>query len=168
MGLQLHPRGCLLGSWVEVLGPTSTCCHFFPYKLNFQIESSEMTSTQDVVLGAAACKTQRRRDKRERPKKIGKPRRKRLHILLNDTKKTFDGWKNLPEPWTFHTCEAYIEWCHIGKGFPHNRYQLQHKADKPNMHHCEWPIFKERCIEMCQHIYEKPFLECNECPLSSL
>jgi hypothetical protein len=35
LGLQLPPRGCLLGSWVEVLGPTSTCCHFFPHKLNF-------------------------------------------------------------------------------------------------------------------------------------
>jgi hypothetical protein len=35
LGLQLHPCGCLLGSWVEVLGPTPTCCHFFSHKLNF-------------------------------------------------------------------------------------------------------------------------------------
>jgi hypothetical protein len=35
LGLQLHPRGRLLGSWMEVLGPTSTCCHFFLHKLNF-------------------------------------------------------------------------------------------------------------------------------------
>jgi hypothetical protein len=36
------------------------------------------------------------------------------------------------------------------------------------MHYCEWPIFMERCIEMCQHIYKKPFLERNKCPLSIL
>jgi hypothetical protein len=29
-------------------------------------------------------------------------------------------------------------------------------------------FLKERCIEMFQHIYEKPFLERNECPLSIL
>jgi hypothetical protein len=29
LGLQLLPCGYLLGSWVEVLGPTPTCCHFF-------------------------------------------------------------------------------------------------------------------------------------------
>jgi hypothetical protein len=108
-----------------------------------------MSSTQDFFLDAAA-------------------RKKRLHILLNENKKAFDGWEDMPKPWTFETCEAYIEWCHIGKGFPHDRYKLQHKADKANMHYCEWPIFKERYIEMCQHIYEKPFLEHNECPLSIL
>jgi hypothetical protein len=65
-----------------------------------------MTSTQDIVLGAAARKTSRRRDKKERPKRMGKHGKKRLHILFNDTKKAFDGWEDLPEPWTFQTCEA--------------------------------------------------------------
>jgi hypothetical protein len=78
-----------------------------------------MTSTQDVVLGAAARKMQRRKDKRQRKKRTGRPGKKRLHILLDETKKAFDGWKDRPEPWTFQTCEAYIEWCHIGKSFPH-------------------------------------------------
>jgi hypothetical protein len=127
-----------------------------------------MTSTQDVVLGVVAHKKQRRTEKRHRPKRTGKPGKKRLHILLDSTKKAFDGWEDLPEPWTFETCEEYIEWCHIGKGFPHERYKTQRRADKANLHHCEWPVFKERCIEMCQHIYEKPFLERNECPLSIL
>jgi hypothetical protein len=101
---------------------------------------------------------------KKRTRKIGK---KRLHIF-DESKKAFDGWEDLPEPWTFETCEAYIEWCHIGKGFPHDCYKLQRKVDKANLHYCEWPIFKERSIEMCQHIYEKPFLERNECPLSIL
>jgi hypothetical protein len=120
-----------------------------------------MTSTQDVVLGAAVHKKQRKTEKRHRPKRTSKPGKKRLYILLDDTKKAFDGWEDLPEPWT-------LEWCHIGKGFPHDRYKIQRRADKANLHHCEWPIFKERCIEMCQHIYEKPFLERNECPFSIL
>jgi hypothetical protein len=60
-----------------------------------------MTSTQDIVLGVAAYKKQRRTEKRHRPKRTCKPGKKRLHILLDDTKKAFDGWEDLPEPWTF-------------------------------------------------------------------
>jgi hypothetical protein len=57
-----------------------------------------MTSNQDVVLDVAARKTQRRKDKRERPKRTGKPGKKRLDILLDQIKKAFDGWKDVPEP----------------------------------------------------------------------
>jgi hypothetical protein len=35
LGLQLYPHGCLLGSWVEVLGPTPTSCHFFATQIEF-------------------------------------------------------------------------------------------------------------------------------------
>jgi hypothetical protein len=87
---------------------------------------------------------------------------------LDESKLAFNGWKEVPELWTFETYEAYNEYCHIGRGFPHDRYKKQCKADKANLHFCQWPIFKERCIEMCQHIYEKPFLECNKCSLSIL
>jgi hypothetical protein len=67
-----------------------------------------MTSTQDVVLGAAAHKKQIRTETRHRPKRTGRPGKKRLHILLDDTKKAFDGWEDLLEPWTHETCEEYI------------------------------------------------------------
>ena len=127
-----------------------------------------MSSTQDIVLDTTAYKTQRRKERRQRPKRTGKPRKKRLHILLDDTKKAVDGWKDVPKLRTFDTYEEYIKWCHIGKGFLHDHYKLHRRADKANFHHCEWPIFKERCIEMCQYIYEKPFLECNKCPFSIL
>jgi hypothetical protein len=50
------------------------------------------------VLDVAARKTQRRKDKRERPKRTGKPGKKRLDILLDQIKKAFDGWKDVPEP----------------------------------------------------------------------
>jgi hypothetical protein len=53
-----------------------------------------MTSTQDVVLGVAASKTQRRKDKRQRKKRKGRLGKKRLHILLDETKKAFDGWED--------------------------------------------------------------------------
>jgi hypothetical protein len=72
------------------------------------------------------------------------------------------------EPWTFETYEAYIEWCHIGRGFLDDHSRKQRKANKANLYFFQWLIFKEQCIEMCQHIYEKPFLERNECPLSIL
>jgi hypothetical protein len=140
--------------------------HLLPF-FSTQIEFLNSIFRNDINsrCSARCCGTQDT-EKRQRPKRTGKPGKKRLHILLDDTKKAFDGWEDLPELWTFETCEAYIEWCHIGKGFPHDRYKR--RADKANMHHCEWPSFKERCIEMCQHIYEKPFFERNECPLSIL
>jgi hypothetical protein len=72
------------------------------------------------------------------------------------------------EPWNFNNCKAYIEWYLISRGFPHHCYELHRKADKANLHSCKWPIFKERCIEMCQHIYDTSFLERDECPLSIL
>jgi hypothetical protein len=125
-----------------------------------------MSLTQDLILDAEACKTHRKKDKRQRKKRTGKTGKKRLHIFFDKNKKAFNGWEDVPELWTFETCEAYVEWYHIGKGFLHDRYRLQRKGDKANMHYCEWPIFKERCVEMCQHIYEKLFLERNECPLS--
>ena len=127
-----------------------------------------MSSIQDLVLSAAARKTHKRKDKRERKKRTGKIGKKRLYIFLDENKKAFDGWEEVPKPCTFETCEEYIEWCYIGRDFPHDRYSLQRKAHKANSHFCEWPIFKEQCIEMCQYIYEKPFLERNECFLSIL
>jgi hypothetical protein len=92
----------------------------------------------------------------------------RLHIFLDDNKLAFNKWEDVPEPWSFDNCEAYIEWNHISRGFPHDRYRMHCKADKANLHYCQWPIFKEQCIELCQHIYEKPFSERNKCPLSIL
>jgi hypothetical protein len=50
-----------------------------------------MSSTQDLVLGAAAHKTHRRKDKRQRKKRTGEPGKKRLHVLLDENKKAFDG-----------------------------------------------------------------------------
>lgn len=121
-----------------------------------------MSSTQDAVLGAGPLRTPTKRKKKT--KRTGRPGKKRLEILLDDSKKAFDGWESEPEPWSLETCEEYIEWCHINKAFPHARYKQHWRADKANLHYCKWPIFKERCIEMYQHIYERPNLERNECP----
>ena len=127
-----------------------------------------MSSTQDLVLGATARKTYKRKDKRQRKKRTGRIGKKRLHIFVDENKLAFNRWEEVPELWTFETCEAYIEWCHIGRGFAHNRYRKQCKADKANLHFCQWPIFKELCIEMYKYIYKKPFLERNKCLLSIL
>jgi hypothetical protein len=72
------------------------------------------------------------------------------------------------KPWNFGNCEAYNEWCHISRGFPHSRYKLHCNVDKANLYHCKWFVFKEQCIEMCQHVYETFVLEHNECPRSIL
>jgi hypothetical protein len=111
----------------------------------------------------------KRRDKKHKKKRMDRNTKKRLHIFKDVSKLAFNGWKEVPEPGSFDNYEAYIEWCHIGRDFPHDHYRKQCKADKDkDLHICQWPIFKERCIEMCQHIYEKPFLERYKCPLSVL
>jgi hypothetical protein len=72
-----------------------------------------MSSTQDLVLGATARKMHKRKDKRQRKKRMGRIGKKRLHIFLDESKLAFNRWEEVPKSWTFETCEAYIEWCHI-------------------------------------------------------
>jgi hypothetical protein len=117
-----------------------------------------------VVLGVAALNTQAK--KYNEKKRNGKNTKKRLHIFFDETKKAFLGWEDVAELGNFSICEAYIEWCHISRGFPRYRHMLHRIADKISLHHCKWSIFKEQCIEMCQHIYDTAFLEYNKCPLS--
>jgi hypothetical protein len=95
-----------------------------------------MTSTQDLVLGAAARKMPKRKDNREKKRRMGRIVKKRLHIFRNESKLAFNGWKEVPKPWSLETCDAYIEWCHIGRGFPHDYYRKQRKEDKANLHFC--------------------------------
>jgi hypothetical protein len=80
----------------------------------------------------------KKKDNREKKIRTGRIGKKRLHIFFDESKKAFNGWEEVPELWTFETCEAYIEWCHIGRDFPH------------------------------EHYMKKPFLERNICPLSIL
>jgi hypothetical protein len=58
---------------------------------------------------------------RRRP---GKVHKKRLHILFDPDIKAFQGWEAVVEPWSLATCEKFIEWCHIGKGFPPSRHVI--------------------------------------------
>jgi hypothetical protein len=127
-----------------------------------------MSSTQDVVFGVVALNTPKRKEKRMKKRGTGRIGKKRLHIFLDDSKLAFNGWEDVLKPWSFENCEAHIEWCHISRVFLHDHYKKHRKADKANLHYCQWPIFKKWCIEMYQHIYEKPYLVHNECPLSIL
>jgi hypothetical protein len=92
-----------------------------------------MSSTQDVVLSAAALNTLERKDKRKKKKRMSK---KRLYIFLDDSKLAFNGREDVPKLWSFDNCEAYIEWCHISRDFLHDRYRKHCKADKANLHYC--------------------------------
>jgi hypothetical protein len=118
-------------------------------------------------LGAVAFNTPRRKDKK-RKKKTSRSTKKRLYIFIDHSKLAFNGLEEVAKPWNFNNYETYIEWYHISQGFPHHHYELHRKANKANLHCCEWPIFKELYIEMCQHIYNTPFLERNECLFSIL
>ena len=121
-----------------------------------------MSLAREVVLGTAALNTPRRKDKKKK-KIIGRNAKKVLHIFMDESKLAFLGWEQVQEPWNFANCEAYIEWCHISKGFLHSCYRLHHITDKVNLHHYKWPIFRKRCIEMCQHIYNIPSVERKWC-----
>jgi hypothetical protein len=87
---------------------------------------------------------------------------------MDHSKLAFNGWEDVAEPWNFQNCEAFIDWCHISRGFPLQRYKNHRKTDRANLHYCNWDAYKERCIEMYQHIYDTPFVDRNECPLSIL
>jgi hypothetical protein len=76
-----------------------------------------MSSTGNVVLGAAACTTGKSENKR-RKRRTGRIAKKRLHIFMDHSKLTFNGWEDVAEPWNFQNCEAFIDWCHISRGFP--------------------------------------------------
>jgi hypothetical protein len=56
-----------------------------------------MSSTRDVVLGAAACTTGTTEDKKrkKRPRRIAK---KRFHIFMDHMKLAFNGWEDVAEP----------------------------------------------------------------------
>jgi hypothetical protein len=107
-------------------------------------------------LGAAALNMPRRKDKKKK-KKTGRNAKKKVHIFMVESKLVFLGWKWVPEPWN-------IGWCHISRSFPHSCYRLHCIMDKANLHHCKWPIFKERYIEMCQHIYNTLLLSAINAP----
>jgi hypothetical protein len=57
----------------------------------------------------------------------GKIHKKRLHILFDQNSKAFQGWEAVVEPWSFTTCERFIEWCHIGKEFLPSCYGIHRK-----------------------------------------
>jgi hypothetical protein len=99
-----------------------------------------MISTQDVVFGASTWKTLKRKDNRQKKRRTSKIGKKRLHIFFDESIKAFNGWEEVPKPRSFETCEAYIEWCHIGRGFPHDYYRKQGKVDKANLHYCQCPF----------------------------
>lgn len=96
----------------------------------------------------------------------GQKHKKRLHILFDGTCKAFNGWEDVEGTWTLDTCEEYIEWCHITKLFPSCRHLPHRKTDKANLHHCRHRNFKERCIQVAQHVYRKPKVYRNEVNLS--
>ena len=108
---------------------------------------------------------------RRRLRDIGRVRRgihhkKRLHILLDESCKAFKGWEDKSEPWTYSTCESYIEWCHLSKLWPLYRHNAHRKSDKANLHYCQSPCFTERCIQVIQSVYRTPKVPRNEVNLS--
>ena len=103
-----------------------------------------MTSTQDLLFVATARKMPKMKDKRQEKKRMCRVRKKRLHIFLNESKKVVNGWKEVPELWTFGSCESYTELCHIGRGFPHDRFKKQCKVDKANLNFFQWQ-FSRNC-----------------------
>ncbi len=96
-----------------------------------------------------------RREKDEGRKRAGKAQKKRLHVLFDHTNLAFSGWENENAPWSMKTCETYIEWCHIGHLFPASRHFLHRKYNGANLKYCNHMEFKERCIQVYQHLYNK-------------
>ena len=95
-----------------------------------------MTSTQDLVSGTVARKMPKKKDNRKKKRRMGRIGKKRLHIFHNENKLAFNGWEEVPKLWSLETYDACIEWCYIGRDFPHDYYRKQRKEDKANLHFC--------------------------------
>lgn len=120
----------------------------------------------EVVDAHASNAAERKKIKDKGRRRPGHRHKKRLHILYDDKQKAFNGWEDVQNTWTYQMCENYIEWCHISKLFSFSRHTPHRKSDKANLHHCKHPKFKERCIEVWQHLYGKAKVKRNEVNLS--
>ncbi len=108
-----------------------------------------------------------------RKRDIGRRRKaslpkKRLHILIDPNAKAFSNWENVQGVWTFADCEKYIDWCHIGKAFPLQRHSKHRARRVANMKFCTNAELLERCIQVCQHLYNEPIIPRNEVTISIL
>ena len=108
--------------WQKYWGPPPLIAIFFNLQKCHQFKI--------LSLGAMARKTPKRRDKRQKKKRMDRNTKKRLHFFMDDSKLAFNDWKEVLELGSFNNCEAYIEWCHIGRGFLHDHYRKQCKADQ--------------------------------------
>ncbi len=102
-----------------------------------------------------------------RKRKAGVPK-KRLHLLIDPSAKAFPNWENVRGMWTFADCEKYIDWCHIGKAFPLQRHSRHRARRVANMKFCTNAELLERCIQVCQHLYNEPIIPRNEATISIL
>jgi hypothetical protein len=87
-------------------------------------------------------------ERQEKKKRTGRIAKKTLHIFIDQTKLAFNGWEDVAKPWNFQNFEAFIDQCHIFRGFPLKHYKNHCKTDRANLHHCNWGVFKKRCIKM--------------------
>lgn len=94
--------------------------------------------------------------------------KKRLHILIDDELKAFKGWETVRTPWCYADCSRYISWCHVGRMWPYSRYAQSRRYHRANLNYCSNDIFKERCIQAFQHIYNKRKVPRNEVNFSIL
>jgi hypothetical protein len=101
-------------------------------------------------------------------RKVRHMQKKRLHILANKELKAFTGWEAAPKPWTFPQCAKYIGWCHVGHMWPYSRYAQCRRDNRANLHYCTNEVFKERCIQVSQFIYDEAKVNRNEVNFSIL
>jgi hypothetical protein len=161
-GLQLPRGGCLLGTIGKCFTVSFDTYLFFahpPVILNMDLGGpSEMRDAEKRL--------------KKRLRDAGRVRnhkqKKRLHIFIDDELKAFRGWEDVQSPWTFIQCAKYIAWCHLGRMWPHSRYSQIRRYDKGNLNYCTNEIFKERCIQAYQYIYNKAKVHRNEVNLSIL
>ena len=75
---------------------------------------------------------------------MGRQPKKKFHNFSDESKEAFLGGEDVREPWDFSSCEAYIDWCHISREYPHYCSRLHCHVDKANLHHSKWLILREQ------------------------
>ena len=77
-----------------------------------------MSSNTGLVLDVAVMNTVLNRYRKKQ--RIVRPPKKKVHIYSNESAKVLLRWKEVKEPWNFASCEAFLYWYHISRGFPHS------------------------------------------------
>lgn len=116
--------------------------------------------------GGLLTPAEKKKNRDAHRKRKGRPQKKRLYLLFDPTHKAFKGWEDVQGIWKMGSCEKFIEFCHINKYFPFAMHEVHRHNSYVSLSHCLCEEYKERCIQVFQHINDLAKIPSNRVGLS--